>query len=106
MSAIRAYTQADFIIDQAAPGTTELVPAVDDRSIRVISYSVVLSAVGTFAFSDGTDWKTGDYPLSANGGIAEVGTAQEPLLACPIGRPLRITTTGGSAHGRVRIEYR
>jgi hypothetical protein len=72
----------------------------------VISYSVVLSGVGTFAFSDGTDWKTGDYPFAANGGIAEAGTSQDPLFICASGRPLSITTVGASAHGRVRIEYR
>jgi hypothetical protein len=100
------YTQADIEIDQGGAGTTELVAAVANRTIRVISYSVVMSATGTFAFSDGTDWKTGDFPIAANGGIAEAGTAQDPLFVCAAGRPLSITTTGGSAHGRARIEYR
>ena len=100
------YTQADVVINQSGAGTTELVAAVPFRTIRVISYSLVMSAVGTFAFSDGVDWKTGDYPIAANGGIAEAGTAQDPLIVCAAGRSLSITTTGGAADGRVRIEYR
>ena len=100
------YMQKDIVIDQGGAGTTELVAAVPERTIRIISYSVVLSAAGTFAFSDGTDWKSGDYPIAANGGIAEAGTADDPLFVCEEGRPLSITTTGGSAHGRVRIQYR
>lgn len=100
------YTQADVVIDQGGAGTTQLVAPVPYRTIRVISYSLVLSATGTFAFSDGTDWKTGDYPVLANGGIAEAGSATDPLFVCEAGRALSITTTGGSAHGRVRIEYR
>lgn len=100
------YTQTDIVIDQVGAGTTELVAAVAGRTIRILSYSLILSAEGTFAFSDGTDWKTGDYPVAANGGIAEAGTANDPLFVCAAGRPLSLTTTGGSAHGRVRIEYR
>lgn len=100
------YTQRDYTVDQGGAGTTEIVGAVPERTIRVINYSIVMSAAGTFAFSDGTDWKSGDYPIAANGGIAEAGTANDPLFVCEKGRPLSITTTGGSAHGRVRVEYR
>ena len=100
------YSNADIVIDQGGAGTTELVPGIPFRTIRVLSYSVVLAAEGTFAFSDGTDWKTGDYPFAANGGIAESGSAEAPLFVCAAGRPLSITTVGASAHGRVRIEYR
>ena len=101
-----AYQEADYVIDQGGAGTTEIVAAVPNRTIRIVSYSVVLAAAGTFAFSDGTDWKTGDYPIAANGGIAETATADDPLFVCAAGRPLSITTTGASAHGRVRIQYR
>lgn len=100
------YQDADFVIDQGGAGTTVIVQAVPHRTIRVVSYSVVLADAGTFAFSDGTDWKTGDYPIAANGGIAEAGSADDPLFVCGVGRPLQITTAGASAHGRVRIQYR
>ena len=101
-----AYSQADGVVDQSGAGTTEIFAAVSDHSICVINYSIVMSAAGTFAFSDGTDWKTGDYPIAANGGIAESATGDSPLFKCGRGRPLQITTTGGSAHGHVRVEYR
>jgi len=100
------YQEEDFVIDQGGAGTTTIVTAVPYRTIRVVSYSVVLSGAGTFAWSDGTDWKSGDYPIAANGGIAESGTAADPLFVCAAGRPLQITSVGASAHGRVRIQYR
>jgi hypothetical protein len=100
------YDQVDVEIDQGGVGTTELLPGIPDLSIRVLSYFVVMSDAGTFAFSDGTEWKTGDIPIAASGGVAESGTRHEPLWVGGRGRPLSITTTGGSAHGRVRIEYR
>lgn len=102
----RAYTQIDGVVDQSGAGTTIVIPAVEGRSIRVISYSIVMAAAGTFAFSDGVDWKSGDYPIAVNGGVAEAATANDPLFVTGVGRPLQITTTGGSAHGRVRAEYR
>ena len=101
-----AYSQVDGLIDQSGAGTTELIPAVPQHSIVVINYSVVMAGAGTFAFSDGTDWKTGDFPVAANGGVAESASADDPLFRCGVGRPLSITTTGGSAHGHVRVEYR
>ena len=103
----RSREQIDLIIDQAGAGTTELLAAISQFEIRVVSYFVVLSASGTYAFSDGTDWKTGDIPLDAKSGVAEhAHDADNPLFVCGVNRPLSITTTGGSAHGRVRIELR
>jgi hypothetical protein len=100
------YQEADFVINQAGAGTTEIIAAVPYRTIRVVSYGVVMDDEGTFAFSDGTDWKTGDFAFAANGGISEVGTAESPLFVCPAGRPLQCTTVGAAAAGRVRIQYR
>lgn len=90
-----------FVIDQGAAGTTELWPAVGPLAeIRVINYVVVLNAAGTYAFSDGTDWLSGDLPIAAKGGASAAAVSGEvPLMICGRGRPLSITTTGGSAHG-------
>jgi hypothetical protein len=101
-----SYEQKDVEIDQGAAGTTELLAGSPGYRIRVLSYFVVMSLAGTYAFSDGTDWKTGDIPVAVNGGVAEAGTLETPLFECGVGRPLSITTTVGSAHGRARIEYR
>ncbi len=91
-------------INQAGAGTTELLAAQGgDFSIRVISYVIVMSADGTFSFSDGTDWLSGDMPLAAKGGISARGSLADPLLICGEGRPLSITTTGGAADGHALV---
>jgi len=96
------------VIDQVGAGTTTLLAAQGaDWQIDVINYVVVMSAEGTFAFSDGTDWLSGDMPVAINGGVsAAAGSLLEPLMQGGKGRPFSITTTGGSAHGHalVRIQ--
>lgn len=95
------------IIDQASPGTTTLRAAEPHYGIDVINYVVVLDADGTFAFSDGTDWMSGDMPVAAKGGVSAKGSKEEPLmLPGATGRPLQITTVGGSAHGHALIRLR
>lgn len=91
------------VIDQAGAGTTELVAATPDYKCEIINYAVVLSADGTFAFSDGTDWLSGDMPIAAKGGVAVKGDQESPLMIGGVGRPLQITTTGGSAHGHALV---
>lgn len=95
-----AYETFDIEIDQGGAGTTELKAASAGDAIQVISYFVVLSGAGTYAFSDGTQWYTGDIPVAANGGVVESGGI---LFTCGRGRPLNITTVGASAHGRIRV---
>lgn len=97
-----AYLTA-AVIDQAGAGTTVLVPATPHYRVEVINYVVVLSADGTFAFSDGTDWLSGDMPVAAKGGVAVRGSQEDPLMIGGVGRPLQITTTGGSAHGHALV---
>ena len=99
-----AYDIYDIEIDQGGAGTTELLAAAVGQPFSVVSYFVVLSGAGTFAFSDGTTWFTGDIPIAANGGVAESGSTRDPLFTCGRGKPLRITTVGASAHGRVRVQ--
>lgn len=97
-------TLETVVIDQGGAGTTQLRAAPSaENTIRVINYTVVLSAAGTVAFSDGTDWLTGDMPLDTNGGISANGDLYNPLFFGGKGRPLSITSTGGSAHGHALI---
>lgn len=98
-----AGTIESVIIDQGGAGTTTLRAAVPHFRIEVINYVVVLSADGTFAFSDGTDWLSGDMPVAAKGGVSARGGVGTPLIVGGVGRPLQITTTGGSAHGHALI---
>jgi len=89
-------------IDQGGAGTTELIAAAPGYRYAVINYTVVMSAAGTYAFSDGTDWLTGDIPVATNGGVSSPHAEQEyPLFVGGVSRPLSITTTGGSAHGHL-----
>ena len=65
-------TYETIAIDQAGPGTTVIRAAVPFKRIDVINYVVVLAAAGTFAFSDGTDWLSGDMPMAANGELLQM----------------------------------
>ena len=101
------------LVDQVSAGTTELFPAVPGKSYAVLNYVVVMAVAGTFAFQDGTDWMTGDMPMSINSGVSAnagprglPGPHEAPLFETGRGRPLQITTTGGSAHGHVTAELR
>ena len=99
--------QRTLEIDQGGAGTTTLLAAIPETEIRVLNYLVVLSVAGTYAFSDGTDWFTGDIPTLASGGVfAAAADPDFPLFVTGRGRPLSITTVGGSAHGHARIELR
>ncbi len=92
------------VINQAGAGTTQLLAGQGvDFAIMVVSYVIVMSADGTFSFSDGTDWLTGDLPIAAKGGVAAQGSLSAPLLICGEGRPLSITTTGGAADGHALV---
>lgn len=103
-----------YVVDQSGAGTTEIVAAVPGRNIAVLNYALVLGGEGTLAFSDGTEWLSGDMPLAANGGVAasagakgKHGPHDAPLMLTKApGRPLSITTTGASAHGHVCVEIR
>lgn len=100
-------TFATYPVDQSGEGTTEVVAAPSPTSsIRVISYVILMDGAGSVAFSDGTDWMSGDMPLSDKGGISAAGTIRDPLLLLGRGRPLQITTVGGSAHGHVTVDIR
>lgn len=92
------------VIDQGGAGTTELVSAESQYRVEVLNYVIVMSSDGTFAFSDGTDWLSGDMPIAAKGGVAvAIGQVEVPLMIGGRGRPLSLTTTGGSAHGHALV---
>ena len=95
---------ASVVIDQAGAGTTTLKSSDGpDWRVEIINYVVVLSADGTFAFSDGTDWLSGDMPIAAKGGVSAKGEMNAPLMIGGKGRPLNITTTVGAATGHALI---
>lgn len=105
MSGVARGGETVFVsIDQGGAGTTELIAASGAARYAVVNYVVVMSGAGTVAFSDGTDWLTGDMPFAANGGVAAAyGTQDYPLFVGGQGRPLSITTTGASAHGHMLV---
>jgi hypothetical protein len=101
-----AYIET-VVIDQAGAGTTTLrASEASPWRIEIINYVVVLSADGTFAFSDGTDWLSGDMTIAAKGGVSARGSKDDPLMIGGVGRPLQITTVGGAATGHVLIRLR
>lgn len=97
-------TTVPVVIDQAGPGTTELLAASPGYKYVVINYTLTLDAAGTFAFSDGVAWLTGDIPVAANGGASTGNATQQyPHFSTGVGRPLSITTTGGGASGHMLV---
>lgn len=104
-------TGVHVAIDQAGAGTTVLIAAQPGKRIRVINYTIILDAVGTVAFSDGTDWLSGDMPFGQYGGAApdagsprDMGPHPSPLMVTGVGRPLQITTVGAAAFGHLTAE--
>lgn len=88
-------------IAQGAAGTTQLVAANATKKVKLVSYSVVLDAAGSFKFTDGTADLSGAYPVAQNGGLVEVGQPSAHLTETQaINRPLNIVTVTGKAFGR------
>lgn len=97
----------NVVIDQGGAGTTTLLASPGpDWALEVINYLVVLSADGTFAFQDGTNWMSGDVPVSAKSGAVAASDSDHPLMITGKGKPLQITTTGGSAHGHALVRVK
>lgn len=87
------------IISQGGAGTTSLVTADGTRHIKVVSYVVVISAIGNCKFIDGSGDLTGNLPLVANSGVSAISDAATPLFQTAINSALSIVTTGGAAFG-------
>lgn len=89
-------------IAQGAAGTTALVGANASNKIKVVSYVFVMSAAGTFKFTDGTVDLTGAMDVAANGGVSAIGQPSAHLMeTAAINRPLNIVTTVGAARGHI-----
>lgn len=98
MSVFIRYDERDAPIAQGAAGTTQVKAAVPGWRIRVTGYTVVMSAAGTFKFSDGAD-KTGAMTCASNGGVS----SRTPFI-CAEGAALSIISTVGACNGHVSYQ--
>jgi hypothetical protein len=91
-------------IEQASAGTNTIVSAVPSKKIRVIAYSVSLSAAGTVKFlnTGGADL-TGVVPVGTTPATFS-GSVYGPAFETTPGVGLDITSVTGSAHGHVTYQ--
>lgn len=88
-------------IDQGSAGTSTLVAAVANQSIKVVSYVIVFSGAATAIFKSGTTALSGEMSFGANGGVSSIGTNDLPILSTSVGEALNITTTTTPAKGHM-----
>ncbi len=103
---LRDYAPGSTVVKYAviAASSTDntLVTGVTGKKIRVISYTLVVSAAATARFESGTGGTalTGQMALPANGGIA---TGENPLghFETAAGALLNLELSTGSAAGHL-----
>lgn len=88
-------------IAQTVAGTTTLVVADATKKIKVVNYTLALSALGTTKFIDGIGDLTGAMSIAANGVISANGQASSHLFETAVNSTLSIVTTGGAANGHL-----
>lgn len=82
--------------------TGDLVAAVTDKKIRVISYAFVTSAALTINFESGTTDITGPMEVAANGGVSYSGGVDAPAFETAAGTKLAMTISGtGNVRGHL-----
>lgn len=106
MAYLRDYAPGSTVVKYAAiaasSGDTTLVAAVAGKRIRVISYTLVVSAAANARFESGTGGTalTGQMALPANGGIA---ASENPSghFQTAAGALLNLELSTGSAAGHL-----
>lgn len=85
-------------VDQSGAGTTSVIAAQTGKAHKVRGGFLVLSAVGTLKFSDGTTDLSGAMSLDQKSGFV-LPAAPSDYFKTAVGEPLQIITTGGAAKG-------
>ena len=84
---------------QANVETKELVAAVPNKKIEVVSYVMVASAASTVTWKSGSTAISSGMPLAANGGVS--ATNNEGLLRTSAGEALNLTNSAGTVNGHI-----
>jgi hypothetical protein len=95
--------QIQFIpVDQSGAGSTTVLAAVAGERHKIRGGFIVLSAIGTLKFTDGTDDLSGAITLDQKAGFVLPASPAEYLVT-PVNKPLTIVTTGGAARGALVV---
>ena len=94
------YIATSAVITQGAAGQSEIVAGVEGKKIRVVGYTVVMDAAGTFRFQSANTDKTGAMPVNTNGGVS----SNNVTFFCEKGEALNITSTVGKVFGHVSYQ--
>ena len=91
---------AYFNVSTAQTGVSLISAPASGRSIRVISYAIVVGATMNVSLIGPTT--TLLFPLAANGGVSFAGTLQGPAFQCAAATALTYTTSAaGQATGHI-----
>ncbi len=79
------------VIDESTAAENVIVPAVSNKSIRVISESIVVAGAVSITWRTNTTNLTGPIPLAANGGMTR--SSPTGLRWTQIGEDLRLNSS-------------
>jgi hypothetical protein len=89
-------------VNQSAPGTLTVKAAEAGLRHKVAGGFLVLSAIGTLKFEDGTQDLSGAMNLDQKAGFV-LPIVPAVYFQTAVGEPLQITTTGGAAKGTLVV---
>ena len=101
------YDYDEFVntaILEANVETKELVAAVPNRKIEVVSYVMVTSAASTVTWKSGSTAISSGMPLAANGGVS--ANNSEGLLRTSAGEALNLTNSAGTVNGHISYKVK
>ena len=95
-----------FIPFTAGAGTSELVAAVANKQLQIISFKFAVNVAGSYTLRSGVD-DIFVFPMTASDGVfRDSGSLDLPIFCSNIGGHLRIITTAAVTAGGCYIQWR
>jgi hypothetical protein len=92
------------VIDTASSGDNTIVAADATKKIKVVSYSIVVSAAVSVRWKSGATSKSGAMAFAANGGIALAGNVNAPLFETAVNNAL-VLNLGSANQASGHVAY-
>jgi len=87
-------------------GTYELVAAVANKQIQIVSFKFAVNVAGTYNLQSGVDVLF-PFPMTSSGGVFRDGSDLDlPLFCSNIGGNMQIVTTAAPTAGGVYLQWR